>query len=404
MPSIPAAPRLRLTAFNARRKFSSAATCSIRSSCIAFCRESRLALPSGPPVAARRGSTASASDLLPCLVAPTGEDLSARDSGPPLGGYSGFLVGRCELGCRIPFPSPSYDSRSVLAVKGSLRRVKRAPLTAPGRSEAHNLYEGKGIRGTSHLSTISASAPQSAFHRSTVLKCGRLLARSWPVPPTRNPEEPFGLAESRSSSFCSLVLPPFAPAALPAFLATMASADFPSALTEELSPGKTLILSLHTVRLYFVRLVWISGFTVASTLTARTRPLCRFVFLRSKVCFPLPSAWPRGLRPTTSALRFPTVTSIGPGRIVSSCENQPMPGTLAHAFSVPCRHSCRHVLSHPAGTRKDEKRRPVRYNLSMMRTGGDYGKATEGVPQDKQSRIARPRGFRNNVHFFRKSC
>ena len=111
----------------------------------------------------------------------------------------------------------------------------------------------------------------------------------------------------------------------------MASADFPSALTEELSPGKALILSLHTVRLYFVRLVWISGFTVASTLTARTRPLCRFVFLRSKVCFPLPSAWPRGLRPTTSALRFPTVTSIGPGRIVSSCENQPMPGTLAHA-------------------------------------------------------------------------
>ena len=110
--------------------------------------------------------------------------------GVPNRGYSGFLVGRCELGCRIPFPSPSYDSRSVLAVKGSLRRAKRAPLTAPGRSEAHNLYEGKGIRGTSHLSTISASAPQSAFHRSTVLKCGRLLARSWPVPPTRNPEEP----------------------------------------------------------------------------------------------------------------------------------------------------------------------------------------------------------------------
>ena len=111
-------------------------------------------------------------------------------------------MGRCELGCRIPFPSPSYDSRSVLAVKGSLRRAKRAPLTAPGRSEAHNLYEGKGIRGTSHLSTISASAPQSAFHRSTVLKCGRLLARSWPVPPTRNPEEPTLL--TRESSILKL--------------------------------------------------------------------------------------------------------------------------------------------------------------------------------------------------------
>ena len=112
----------------------------------------------------------------------------------------------------------------------------------------------------------------------------------------------------------------------------MASADFPFALTKELSPGKALILSLHTVRLYLARLGWTLGFTVAGTLTARTRPLCRFVFLRSKVCFPLPSAWPRGLHPTTSALRFPTVTSIGPGRIVSSCENQPMLGTLAHAF------------------------------------------------------------------------
>ena len=240
MPSIPAAPRLRLTAFNARRKFSSAATCSIRSSCIAFCRESRLALPSGPPVAASP---------------------------------------RLHRFCLRPAP------------------LSRRP-------------NGRGPFGPGFGS-------------------------------------PFGLAESRSSSFCSLVLPPFAPAALPAFLATMASADFPSALTEELSPGKALILSLHTVRLYFVRLVWISGFTVASTLTARTRPLCRFVFLRSKVCFPLPSAWPRGLRPTTSALRFPTVTSIGPGRIVSSCENQPMPGTLARGAcqSKFTARACCHAFS-----------------------------------------------------------
>ena len=137
----------------------------------------------------------------PLRLSPPQVHAAVHNSGPNFSGnrerrtlgYSGFLVGRCELGCRIPFPSPSYDSRSVLAVKGSLRRAKRAPLTAPGRSEAHNLYEGKGIRGTSHLSTISASAPQSAFHRSTVLKYGRLLARSWPVPPTRNPEEPQSL-------------------------------------------------------------------------------------------------------------------------------------------------------------------------------------------------------------------
>ena len=109
----------------------------------------------------------------------------------------------------------------------------------------------------------------------------------------------------------------------------MASADFSFALTKELSPGKVLFLSLPTVRLYLARLGWTWGFTVASKLTARTRPLCRFVFLRSKVCSPLPSAWPRGLRPTTSTLRFPTVTSIGPGEYVATHKKQPMLGTLA---------------------------------------------------------------------------
>ena len=49
----------------ARRGFSSAATRSIRSSCIAFCREFRFTRPWGPPVDARRGSTASASTCSP---------------------------------------------------------------------------------------------------------------------------------------------------------------------------------------------------------------------------------------------------------------------------------------------------------------------------------------------------
>ena len=66
----------------------------------------------------------------------------------------------------------------------------------------------------------------------------------------------------------------------------MASADFPFALTKELSPGKALILSLHTVRLYLARLGWISGFTPAGTLTARTRPLCRFGVPTVKGLFP----------------------------------------------------------------------------------------------------------------------
>ena len=41
-----------------------------------------------------------------------------------------------------PFPLALHLSRSVLAVKGSLRRF--APWTAPGRSERRAAYEGKG--------------------------------------------------------------------------------------------------------------------------------------------------------------------------------------------------------------------------------------------------------------------
>ena len=41
-----------------------------------------------------------------------------------------------------PFPLALNDSRSVLAVKGPLRRF--APWTAPGRSEGMTVYEGKG--------------------------------------------------------------------------------------------------------------------------------------------------------------------------------------------------------------------------------------------------------------------
>ena len=43
---------------------------------------------------------------------------------------------------QTPFPLALDRSRSVLAVKGSLRRF--APWTAPGRSEGMTVYEGKG--------------------------------------------------------------------------------------------------------------------------------------------------------------------------------------------------------------------------------------------------------------------
>ena len=72
--------------------------------------------------------------------------------GVPTGPDSGTVVP-----CRYPAPGGRYrrylslregfslaldDSRSVLAVKGSLRRF--APLTAPGRCEGMTVYEGKG--------------------------------------------------------------------------------------------------------------------------------------------------------------------------------------------------------------------------------------------------------------------
>jgi len=63
----------------------------------------------------------------------------------------------------------------------------------------------------------------------------------------------------------------------------MASADCSSALTEKLSPGKVQNLPPRAVRLYRVRLGWLLGFAVPSQLAARTRPHCRFVYLRSRV-------------------------------------------------------------------------------------------------------------------------
>ena len=68
------------------------------------------------------------------------------------------------------------------------------------------------------------------------------------------------------------------------------------------------------------------GFAVPSQLTARTQPHCQFVFLRSRVCYTLLSASPRGY-----ALRFTTVAVIGPGWLLSSNKILPMLGTLGQA-------------------------------------------------------------------------
>ena len=70
---------------------------------------------------------------------------------------------RLRQWARIPFPLALDDSRSVLAVKGSLRRF--APWTAPGRSEEMAVYEGKGgCRSASdfvsHLIAFDSIAPR----------------------------------------------------------------------------------------------------------------------------------------------------------------------------------------------------------------------------------------------------
>ena len=63
--------------------------------------------------------------------------------------FSALMTGRSrphlslrEGSEQAPFPLALDRSRSVLAVKGSLRRF--APWTAPGRSERRAAYEGKG--------------------------------------------------------------------------------------------------------------------------------------------------------------------------------------------------------------------------------------------------------------------
>ena len=58
---------------------------------------------------------------------------------------------------RYPFPLVLHDSRSVLAVKGSLRRF--APWTAPGRSEEMAVYEGKGGWGF----RVGIAGPKGTF-------------------------------------------------------------------------------------------------------------------------------------------------------------------------------------------------------------------------------------------------
>ncbi len=61
----------------------------------------------------------------------------ARITATFLFGYSGFVVGNPRPSGLRSLSLPWNDSRSVLAVKGPLRRAEGAPLTAPLRSKPH---------------------------------------------------------------------------------------------------------------------------------------------------------------------------------------------------------------------------------------------------------------------------
>src|ERR1700686_3338984 len=91
----------------------------------------------------------------------------------------------------------------------------------------------------------------------------------------------------------------------------------------ETSPGKVRNLFPRAAWLYLMRLDdrWASRFR--ASLPPAPGLAAKFVYLRSRVCYALLSASPRGY-----ALRFATVAVIGPDWLLSSNEIPPMLGTL----------------------------------------------------------------------------
>jgi hypothetical protein len=82
------------------------------------------------------------------------------------------------------------------------------------------------------------------------------------------------------------------------------------------------------------------GFAVASQLAARTRPHCQFVFLRSKVCYPLLSAFVSRLGLAVS-LRLPSSAPIGSFHPIRLC---PCWAHWRKHSCLPRRHSPETIL------------------------------------------------------------
>lgn len=131
-------------------------------------------------------------------------------------------------------------------------------------------------------------------------------------------------ARARKASVGLSVLWPFAPPALPGFLTTMASADFSTALTAEISPGKVRERSARAAGLYQERHSVTVGFRVSQH--AHRPPLAS---LSVPVRTVAPLACPAFSSPVTRlTLGSPTILVTLLGNLLSDCAFTPMPGTL----------------------------------------------------------------------------
>ena len=162
-------------------------------------------------------------------------------------------------------PHPAVEPGGVVH-----RRMRKKPF--PAFHSAPSLPQP--LRGILVPRSGASRRNPPAFRSTT----GPEGCRSCNVRPFRGasrfPLKAFGVA-------CFVVLRPFAPGGFPHFFATMAAADSSSTLIKEVSPGKAPRLSARIARLYLVRLSVTLDFAFPSTLIARTRPRCLFVFLRS---------------------------------------------------------------------------------------------------------------------------
>ncbi len=126
------------------------------------------------------------------------------------------------------------DSTRLFASSPAPRQTKRRRDASAHSAASTRVPPSTAMRGIDPAHRASAARSTSVYAAESSPPAKR--SRADPRPAGNNPtsrrytaagphgpglREPFARSASRSSSFCSLVLQPFAPAALPAFSATM---------------------------------------------------------------------------------------------------------------------------------------------------------------------------------------